>query len=231
MKLWALWPRRTMKLANTLANQKLIMIGAGGHARVLEDVLNEVGYDLSAFVAPSAEDARLSEDIEWFGTDEDLLATDPSEVLLINGIGSAGNTTSRAEVFENYKKAGFDFLQLVSSEAIVADSAVLVEGVQVLAGAVVNTDAFVDDNSIINTGAIVEHHTHIGANVHVATGATICGDVEVGYGTHIGAGATVIQGIKIGSKCIIGAGAVVIADVPDGHTAVGVPAKNRPNKA
>lgn len=207
------------------------MIGAGGHARVLEEALNEVGFEVSAFVAPSAEDARLSEDVEWFGTDEDLLVTDPTEVLLINGIGSAGNTAGRAAVFANYKKAGFAFLQLVSGEAIVSESAVLVEGVQVLAGAIINTDAFVDDNSIINTGAIVEHHTQIGANVHVATGATICGDVVVGDGTHIGAGATVIQGVKIGAKCIIGAGAVVIADVPDGHTALGVPAKNRPNKA
>lgn len=207
------------------------MIGAGGHARVLEEALHKVGFELTAFVAPSAEGARLSEEVEWFGADQDLLASDPSGVLLINGIGSAGNTAGRAAVFANYKKAGFNFLQVVSSEAIVSDSAVLVEGVQVLTGAVVNTDAFVDDNSIINTGAIVEHHSHIGSNVHVATGATICGDVEVGDGTHIGAGATVIQGIKIGAKCIIGAGAVVIADVPDGHTAVGVPAKNRPTKA
>ena len=98
-------------------------------------------------------------------------------------------------------------------------------------GAIINTDAFIGDNTIINTGAIVEHHTQIGANCHVATGATICGDVTVGDGTHVGAGATVIQGIKIGAKCIIGAGAVVITDVPDGHTAVGVPAKIRPNKA
>lgn len=207
------------------------MIGAGGHARVLEEALNEVGFELSGFVAPSAEGSRLSEDVEWLGNDDALLAEDPSAVLLINGIGSAGNTAGRQAVFEKYKNAGFDFLQIITETANIADSAVMVEGVQVLAGAIVNTDAFVNDNTIINTGAIVEHHSQIGAHCHVATGATICGDVTVGDGTHIGAGATVIQGITIGSKCIIGAGAVVITDVPDGHTAVGVPAKIRPNKA
>ena len=207
------------------------MIGAGGHARVLEEALNEVGFELAGFVAPSAEGSRLSEEVEWVGNDEALLAEDPSEVLLINGVGSAGNTAGRQAVFENYKKAGFDFLQIVTETANIADSAVLVEGVQVLAGAIVNTEAFVGDNTIINTGAIVEHHSQIGVNCHVATGAVICGDVTVGDGTHIGAGATIIQGITIGAKCIIGAGAVVITDVPDGHTAVGVPAKIRPNKA
>jgi UDP-perosamine 4-acetyltransferase len=207
------------------------MIGAGGHARVLEEALNEVGFELSGFVAPSAEGSRLSEDVEWLGNDDALLAEDPSAVLLINGIGSAGNTAGRQAVFEKYKNAGFDFLQIITETANIADSAVMFEGVQVLAGAIVNTDAFVNDNTIINTGAIVEHHSQIGAHCHVATGATICGDVTVGDGTHIGAGATVIQGITIGSKCIIGAGAVVINDVPEGHTAVGVPAKIRPNKA
>lgn len=220
-----------MKRANTLTNPALIMIGAGGHARVLEEALNEVGFELSGFVAPSAKGSRLSEGVEWLGDDNVLLTEGPGEVLLINGIGSAGNTAARKGVFESYKNAGFDFLQIVAETANVSDSAVLVEGVQVLAGAIVNTDAEVSDNTIINTGAIVEHHSRIGASCHVATGATICGDVTVGDSTHIGAGATVIQGIKIGAKCIIGAGAVVISDVPDGHTAVGVPAKIRPNKA
>jgi sugar O-acyltransferase (sialic acid O-acetyltransferase NeuD family) len=207
------------------------MIGAGGHSRVLEEALNDVGYELSGFVAPSAEGSRLSEDVPWIGNDEVLLGVDPNSVLLINGVGSAGNTAGRQAVFENYKKHGFEFLQIVSETANVAESASLVEGVQVLAGAIINTDAFIDDNTIINTGAIVEHHSVIGESCHVATGATICGDVTVGNGTHIGAGATIIQGVTIGAKCIIGAGAVVITDVPDGHTAVGVPAKLRPNKA
>ena len=207
------------------------MIGSGGHARVLQETLSQVGFELAGFVAPDSDSSQLAHDVEWIGNDEAALDLNPSEVILINGIGSAGSTKLRASVFANYKKAGFNFLQVTSTDSIVTDSAVLVEGVQVLPGAIIHTEVFVDDNSIINTGAIVEHHTKVGASVHVATGAVLCGGVTIGDETHVGAGATVIQGVTIGAKCIIGAGAVVIADVPDGHTAIGVPARVRPNKA
>ena len=207
------------------------MIGSGGHARVLQETLSQVGFELEGFVAPTAEGSQLVDDIEWIGDDSSALDLNASEVILVNGIGSAGSTAIRSSVFAKYKNAGFNSLQVTSAESTISDSAVLVEGVQVLPGAIVHTDAFVDDNSIINTGAIVEHHTKIGASCHVATGAVLCGGVTVGNETHIGAGATVIQGVTIGAKCIIGAGAVVITDVPDGHTAIGVPATVRPNKA
>jgi UDP-perosamine 4-acetyltransferase len=204
------------------------MLGAGGHARVLQELLAEKGHTLHGYVAP-AEDASFES--QWLGGDDTFAALNPVDYLLLNGVGSIGATKVRAKVFANYKKLGFNFLTIESNDSIVAPSAVVLEGVQVMRGAVINTAAIVEENSIINTGAIVEHDNLIGQNCHVSVGATLCGDVRVGSGTHIGAGATVIQGVKIGQNCIIGAGATVIADVPDNHTAVGVPAKNRPNKA
>lgn len=206
------------------------MIGSGGHARVLQEAVFEAGFELSGFVAPSPEGSLLADEVEWIGTDETALNLDPDEVIFINGVGSAGSTKVRNAIFENYKLHGHNFLQVTSIQSIVSPTAVLVEGVQVLPGAIVNTEAVVYDNSIINTGAIVEHHARIGAGCHIAPGVVICGSAEIGAGTHVGAGATVIQGVKIGTKCIIGAGAVVVSDIPDGHTAVGVPAKARPNK-
>ncbi len=204
------------------------MLGAGGHARVLQELLAEKGHTLHGYVAP-AESAEF--EASWLGGDDTFAALNPSDFLLLNGVGSVGSTKVRAKVFENYKKRGFNFLAIESNDSIVAPSAVVLEGVQVMRGAVINTAAIVEENTIINTGAIVEHDNLIGQNCHVSVGATLCGDVRVGSGSHIGAGATVIQGVKIGQNCIIGAGATVIADVPDNHTAVGVPAKNRPNKA
>ncbi|MFM5968339.1 MAG: acetyltransferase [Micrococcales bacterium] len=209
---------------------KLLMVGAGGHARVLQELLAEAGIALSGYVAPAG-DSLLHGDLARFDESaltDGTLASD--QYLLVNGIGSAGATTVRAQVFAKLKSAGFSFLQLEAQSAHVSASAVLSEGVQVMHRAVVHTDAFVDDNTIINTGAIVEHHNRIGANCHIAIGATLSGQVTVGAGTHIGANATVIQGVKIGENCIIGAGAVVLSDVPDNHTAVGVPAVSKPNK-
>jgi UDP-perosamine 4-acetyltransferase len=204
------------------------MLGAGGHARVLQELLAEKGFTLHGYVAP-AEDASF--EAKWLGGDDTFATVNPDDYLLLNGVGSVGSTKVRAKVFENYKKHGFNFLAIESNDSIVAPSAVVLEGVQVLRGAVINTAAIVEENTIINTGAIIEHDNLIGQNCHVSVGATLCGGVRVGSGSHIGAGATVIQGVTIGQNCIIGAGAMVIADVPDNHTAVGVPAKNRPNKA
>ncbi|MEN9730952.1 MAG: hypothetical protein RL488_262 [Actinomycetota bacterium] len=204
------------------------MLGAGGHARVLQELLAEKGYTLHGYVAP-AEDSSF--EAKWLGGDDTFSTEDPDKYLLLNGVGSIGSTKVRAKVFANYKKLGFNFLAIESNDSIVAPSAVVLEGVQVLRGAIINTAAIVEENSIINTGAIVEHDNLIGQNCHVSVGAKLSGDVRVGSGSHIGVGATIIQGVTIGQNCIIGAGAVVLADVPDNHTAVGVPAKNRPNKA
>lgn len=223
-----------MKLANTLAKDtrsiamRLLMVGAGGHARVLQEVLAEAGHELAGYVAPSdagslLEASEESGALEHF-TDEQVLALDPASVLLINGVGSAGDTALRASVFEKFKAAGFNFLQTSAQTSHVSESASLQEGVQVMHKAVVHSNAKVDDDTIVNTGAIVEHHNVIGAHCHIAIGAVLAGNVKVGERTHIGANATVLQGVTIGSNCIIGAGAVVLKDVPDGHIAVGVPA-------
>ena len=221
-----------MKLANTLAKDtqlpmpNLLMVGGGGHARVLQELLTEAGHELAGYVALSDAGLLLEGALQRY-TDEQVLALNPEEFLLINGIGSSGDLSLRALVFEKFKAAGFNFLQLVARTAHVSDSAAVTEGVQVMHMAVVHTDAKIDDNTIVNTGAIVEHHNVIGAHCHIAIGAVLAGNVTVGNLTHIGANATVLQGVTIGSNCIIGAGAVVLNDVPDDHFAVGVPAVSK----
>lgn len=199
------------------------MVGGGGHARVLQEVLTEAGHELAGFVAPSNSGLALEGALEML-SDEQVLALNPESVLLINGLGSSSDLSLRASVFEKFKAAGFNFLQTSAQTSHVSESAVLLEGVQVMHRAVVHSNARVDDNTIVNTGAIVEHHNNIGANCHISIGAVLSGNVTVGERTHIGANATVLQGVKIGSNCIIGAGAVVLKDVPDNHIAVGVPA-------
>jgi UDP-perosamine 4-acetyltransferase len=222
-----------MKLATTLAKNTaetpmLLMIGGGGHARVLQEVLREAGHELGGYVAPSEAGLALasSEEVGQLEriTDEQALALDPESVLLINGLGSTGDLSLRASVFEKFKAAGFNFLQTSAQTAYVSESASLLEGVQVMHKAVVNPSALIYENAIVNTGAIVEHNNVIGAHSHVSIGAVLAGNVTVGERTHIGANATILQGVKIGSNCIIGAGAVVLNDVSDGHVAIGVPA-------
>jgi len=191
------------------ADLSLLMLGAGGHARVLQEVLAEAGHSLAA--EPITDDSVLA-------------GYSAADHLLINGIGSSSSLSLRAEVFERHKAAGFNFLQLQAQTAHISESATLLEGVQVMHMAVVHSEAVVEDNSIVNTGAIVEHHCVVGASSHIAVGAVLCGNVVVGARTHVGANATILQGVRVGSDCIIGAGAVVLHDVPDNSIAVGVPA-------
>jgi UDP-perosamine 4-acetyltransferase len=213
-----------MRLVIMSTKLQLLMLGAGGHARVLQEVLEEAGHELSGFVAPSAEGSLLAGELSCVSDDEVLASFAPSDYLLINGVGSSSDLALRDGVFQKYKAAGFNFLQLQAQTAHISESATLLEGVQVMHMAVVHSEAVVEDNSIVNTGAIVEHHCVVGASSHIAVGAVLCGNVVVGARTHVGANATILQGVRVGSDCIIGAGAVVLHDVPDNSIAVGVPA-------
>ncbi len=218
----------------TLTNElpKLVMIGSGGHARVLQQTILELGFELHGYVAPRDVDSRLAigqdGEIPWLGYDANLLTFDREEFLLINGIGSVSSLRVRRSVFDKFTAAGFNFLQVIADSALVSESARLSVGVQVLSGAIIGVDAFIGEDVIVNTGAIIEHDATIGGSSHISVGVKLAGEVSVGYGSHIGIGATVIQGVGIGENCIVGAGAVVISDVPDNHLAVGVPAKIRP---
>lgn len=201
-------------------------IGSGGHAAVLQKVLLELGTELAGFIAEKGTDSSL-ENVAWLGPDETFLSNQREKYILVNGVGSVGSTLKRKELFEAFSIAGFRFMSVISKSAIVANSVKSAEGVQVLAGAIVVSDATLCENSLINTGAIVEHGCIIGKHAHVASGAVLCGNVRIGEGTHVGANATIRQGVVVGSNCVIGAGSVVIHDVPDNSVVFGVPARLR----
>lgn len=201
------------------------MLGAGGHARVLQEIMLLTGGEIIGFIAPSA-DSQLP-GVPWLGADSALATLDPAEVQLVNGVGSVSTPLLRRDVYRSGVSAGFTFATVVDPSATVRPSANIGEGVQILAGAIVNSDAVVGTDSIVNSGAIVEHGVQLGAHTHVSPGASLAGGVSVGDCTHVGIGLTIIQGLSIGSHCTVGAGSVVTRDVPDGALVVGVPAVER----
>lgn len=190
---------------------EIYVLGAGGHAKVLIDALKLCGIQIAGVAEP--------------GDDEALLDKRTDSILLVNGVGGVGDTVPRRRVYEKFKQRGFRFATVRHPAAIVADDVELGEGVQIMAGAVVQPGARIGDNTIVNTRAVVDHDCDIGNHCHIAPGATLSGMVTLGEGAHIGAGATVIQSVKIGAGAVIGAGAAVVRDVPAGVRAVGVPAK------
>jgi sugar O-acyltransferase (sialic acid O-acetyltransferase NeuD family) len=204
----------------------VIILGAGGHASVLIDALQQLGVEIMGITDPDKTVwGQTLMDVEVLGPDEKLLDIHPERILLVNALGSTSNTNARRTLFETWHGKGYSFASVVHPKAVVARSVSLAEGVQVLAGAIINPLTTVGINTIVNTGAIVEHDCTIGDHVHLAPGVRVAGNVTLGHSTHVGIGSTLIQGLGIGDNCLIAAGAVVIRSVPDNSVVMGVPGK------
>lgn len=202
----------------------LILIGAGGHAKVLHDLALEAGHQIVGVCDPAlvTEQKAFWNNTPVLGGDEALAGVDPTKVGLILGIGKLVNAKNRERLYEQMRAAGFSFPALIHSTAWVAPSVVLSDGVQVMAGCIIQSGCVIGENTIVNTRASVDHDCVLGANVHVAPGSILCGDVRVGDCAYIGAGAVIIQGLQIGADAIVGAGATVIRNVMAGQTSFGI---------
>ena len=205
--------------------RRVIMIGAGGHARVLLSALRSANVQVSGCVAPERPRDRWPSTIAYLGTDAALGALNAGETILVNGIGSTRSPDLRRQVFERAKAAGLDFLAVLHAKCLLDENVTLGEGVQVLAGAIVQCDVTLGANSIVNAGAVVCHDCRIGAHAHLAPGVRLSGAVTIGDGVHVGVGATIIQGLTIGEGAMIAAGAVVVDNVPPRSSVAGTPAK------
>lgn len=209
-----------------MKEKPVILLGAGGHAKVLLDILLEQNAKVLGIV--DKDGAGSSADlygVPVIGSDSDVQRYHADEIELVNGVGSIGSTALRQKIYEKFKRQGYCFRQVIHSTAVVSRRAELAEGVQVMAGAVINIGTHISENSIINTNASVDHDCEIGAHVHIAPGVTLSGGVEVGGGSHIGTGVSVVQGVKIDKETIIGAGAVVVKDLVGKQVFCGIPAR------
>jgi sugar O-acyltransferase (sialic acid O-acetyltransferase NeuD family) len=202
---------------------RLVMLGAGGHARVLHALLVAGGHELAGVCDPglATQGAQLWLGVPVLGADDALLKFSTCEVGVINGLGQLVGDCRRQELFGRFSGLGYTFPPLVHPAAWVAPGVVLAPGVQVMAGAVIQPNCSIGANTIVNTRAGIDHDSRIGAHVHIAPGATLCGGVAIDDGAFVGAGATIIQGIAIGAQAVIGAGAVVIRNIRDGGQVLG----------
>lgn len=202
----------------------LIILGGGGHARVLVDTLLLQGREILGYTDLSKAGGKILGAMR-LGDDSAVLKHGPGEVMLVNGVGSVGSPASRKKLFELYSSKGYHFHTVVHPSAVIAGDVTLQEGAQIMAGVVVQPGSRVGVNSILNTGALVDHDCVIGAHAHVAPGAVLSGNVRIGDEAHVGTGAALIQGVAVGSRSIVGAGTVVLGNVPPCVTFVGVPGR------
>lgn len=204
-----------------------LIIGAGGHARVVGDALLAKGETVLGYIDNAVElhgtsvYGRLV-----LGGDEVLDEALLADCVLVNGIGGVGDANSglRRAVQERLEARGGRFVGVQHPSCIVSPFASLAPDAQLLAGSIVQPGARIAPGCIINTRAVVEHDCRLGAYVHCAPGSLLCGEVDIGENCHVGAGAVVRQGLTVGADSVVAAGAVVVRSHEGGGVLAGVPA-------
>ncbi len=199
-------------------NNRLIIIGAGGHSKVIADIALKNGYTDIFFV----DDNKKTDSCRSFsviGNIRDVEKLNDSKTDFVIGIG---NNDIRKKIAQTYN---VNYVTLIHPSAHIASGVTIGEGTVVMAAAVVNPDTVIKKHCILNTSCVVEHDNVIESYVHISPNAALGGTVHIGEGTHIGISATVINNIDVCSGCKIGAGAVVIRNIEHSGTYVGIPAK------
>jgi len=202
--------------------ERVVILGGGGHAKVVADILEEAAeVEIAGYIAAAASPGGLF-GYRWLGTDDVLDAT------LQSGLRSAfvaiGDNRRRKACIESLKRRGFRLVNAVSPRAAISRRARLGEGIAIMPGAAINAEAQLGDGVIVNTNASVDHDCVIGACAHISPGTAVAGCVRLGEGVFLSIGSSVIPGITIGRWTTVGAGAAVVADLPGGVLALGVPA-------
>jgi sugar O-acyltransferase (sialic acid O-acetyltransferase NeuD family) len=200
----------------------LVVLGAGGHAKVVIDAARSAGVRLQAVL----DDDPAKQSGQFLGVP--IKGDCASWASLIGApcfVVAVGRNGTRARLQQAIEADGREIAVIRHPFTAVASSAFLGGGTVVLAGAVINTDTRLGRGVIVNTGATVDHDCLVDDWVHIAPGVALCGEVRVGEGTLLGVGARVLPGVKIGRRCVVGAGAVVHRDLADNVRVVGVPAR------
>lgn len=205
-----------------------VVLGAGGHARVLIDCIQTEGHvEVLGVLDPDS--SRWGESVlavPILGGDNLLAQMKHRGVRYFAvGVGSVGDSSLRQRLFRIGLESGLEPLAVAHPSAFCSTWARVGRGGQLFPGCVVNAGAVLGENVIVNSGAIVEHDCVIGSHAHVATGARLASAVFLGDASFVGVGASVRQGIRIGRRAVVGAGAAVVDDVPDDSVVAGVPAK------
>lgn len=201
---------------------KIMILGSGGHAKVVKELAEACGYDVIGFIGNNKPvgtpmlDKKIIctiEDAGQFRNETDKIA-----------VAISANTV-REKRADQVKEMGFQTPPLIHPSCVFSPSADVGTGTVVMGGTVINADAYVGDYCIINTGATVDHDCRIGDYCHISPGANLGGEVTIRDYTWVGVGAAVRECTTIGKNVMIGGSAFVACDIEDNVTAIGVPAK------
>lgn len=203
---------------------RAVVYGAGGHGKVVADILRSSGHIVVGFLDDGLPLTSRILGLPVLGGGDWLKGNGQAVDGVALGIGS---NPTRAAIVERVHAAGVKVITAIHATAVIAESATIGEGTVIMAEAVVNPEAVVGVGVIINTAAIIEHDCRIGDYAHISPGAKLGGTASVGAFTHVGIGAVISNDVAIGCGSLIGAGSVVVQAIADGVIAYGVPARAR----
>ena len=205
-------------------DKNVIIIGAGGHGKVVADTVLSSGNNIVGFLD---DDPNIGESFTGFpvlGRVNDFRNyPDCSFVIAI------GNADVREKIANQLQ--GVSWYTAIHPTAVISKLDVCIgEGTVIMANAVVNAGSVIGKHCILNTGSIVEHDNQLDDFVHISVGARLAGTVHVGKKTWIGIGASIRNNLSVCAGCMIGAGAAVVKNIEEAGTYVGVPAERKSMK-
>ena len=205
-------------------NKNVVVIGAGGHGKVIADIIIKSQDNVYGFLDDGVDIGTTivkEKNIKVIGKVEECIkisSGNPDFEFVI----AIGNNQIRKTISEKYN---LKYYKAIHPSAQIGLDVEIGEGTVVMADTAINPSTKIGKHCIINTGAIIEHDNIIEDYVHISPNATLCGTVKIGETTHVGAGAVIKNNTNICKNCIIGAGATIVKNIKEEGTYVGVPAK------
>lgn len=196
----------------------VIVLGAGGHAKVVVSTLLAAGYEISGIYDDAPELlGKNIQGIEVRGSISGLPTHSTTRAIV-----AIGDSLTRQAIVEQFS---FTWITLVHPTAYVDAAASIGAGSVIMAGAIIQPDSHIGRHAIVNTAASIDHDCLVGDFVHIGPGCHLAGAIHIGQRTLLGTGSIVVPRIQIGADVVVGAGTVIIKDVPENVTAVGHPAR------
>ena len=209
--------------------EKIILIGGGGHAKVIISIIKKMD-DFRIIGYTDSDNRGDILGVEYLGGDDllrQVIKDHPSATAAVVGVGMLKNSDARKrkQLFDLASSLSLKLPPIISPDAVINEDVKIGDGTVVMDGAVVNSGSSIGDGVILNTSCSVDHDCKISSFAHIAPGATLSGGVTIGENVLVGAGATVIEYKSIADNVIIGAGSVVVEDILELGIYTGVPAK------
>ena len=202
-------------------NDKLIIIGASGHGKVVADIAIKMNKWQSIAFLDDDESIKASMGLEVIGNTADaFIYKDEADFFV-----AIGSNTAREKILEKLIEQGLNVVSLIHPNAVIGTDVEIGIGTAVMAGVVINSSSRIGKGCIINTSSSLDHDNVIEDYVHISPGVRTAGTLRVGKGSWLGIGSIVSNNVNICSGCKVGAGAVVVKDITEPGTYVGVPVR------